>query len=59
MIWTLLISASIVGVVVYEFHIAPEVDDDYEIELWEKYQSEQHDDVPPPVEKPIRYSDAA
>lgn len=59
MIWVALIAAAVVGVVVREVWVAPEVSDDYEIELWEKYRRKQRDDAPVPAEEPIRHSDAA
>lgn len=59
MIWIMLGAAAVVGVIVREVKLAPEVSDDYEIELWEKYRREKRDEVSPPDEKPLRPPEAA
>ncbi len=59
MLWIALATVAVVGVILREVSLAPEVSDDYEIELWEKYRRERQDDAPPPAEKPARHLDAA
>lgn len=59
MLWIALAAVAVVGVIVREISLAPEVSDDYEVELWEKYRRERYENARPPTEKPSRHLDAA
>lgn len=59
MLWIALAAVTIIGVIVREVSLAPEANDDYEVELWEKYRRERHNDALPVAEKPVRHLDAA
>ena len=59
MIWIALIAVVVIGLIAYAVHTAPEVSDDYEFELWLKYQPKRDDGAPAQAEKQLRRPDAA
>ena len=59
MIWIALAAVAVVGIIVREIRIAPEVSEDYEVELWEKYRREECEGVAVYSKEPVRHNDAA
>lgn len=51
MAWILLVVTAIISAAFHEVRVAPDVSDDYEIELWEKCRRDRHDDVPGSIMK--------